>query len=445
MDIKRKIHKFNNMISACVYICYSEVLIKLHKPLRGDYRKFKLVASCFIAKFKKFKEYNDKMNVLRLKNQQIIRCGFVVYSSSMWNFDKLYYLFKNHEAFSVNIIVAHVSDTNIDKESAESEYSKTVLYFKNKHLEVFDAKRISALDYDLLFYLTPFALVEEQFHYYNIPLSVGLLHSSYSYMLAGNMSKLKKWLYHFALAYYTDTNYYKQLIEKTDLYTRNAKYLGFPKMDQFYTAEFQRRSTKKIIIYAPHHSVNYTEYKSATFEDNYLDILELAKQHADSTYWIYKPHPLLRPHSVVAGIFDSVEEYDRYVDEWNNLENADVVTSGEYFSLFKESDAMITDSVSFLAEYQFTHNPLLLLESGKEKYNDFGNSILDILYKCPGDDISGIESFIMDIVSEKDDMKEKRMAFFEDNLSYRKNSMSANYRIFKDILEFTGKEEKNEE
>ena len=106
---------------------------------------------------------------------------------------------------------------------------------------------------------------------------------------------------------------------------------------------------------------------------------------------------------------------------------------------------MITDSVSFLAEYQFTHKPLLLLESGKEEYNDFGKSVVDILYKCPGTDISGIESFIENVLSGKDEMKEERMEFFEKNLAYRKDGMSANYRIYKDILELTGKEEKNEE
>lgn len=414
-------------------------------PLRGDYLKFKQIASKNKNRFKKYKAYNDKINLHRIKNKKFVKCGFVLYSSSMWNYDELYSLLEDHKGFSADIIVAHILDDNTDKESAQLEYEKTMKYFKQKYNNVFEANSIDVNNYDILFYLTPYKLKEKNISYFYVPLNVLLLHSSYSYMLAGNMSKLNLWLYHLAFTYYTDTYFYKSILEKTDLYTGNAKYLGYPKMDQFYAAEFKRRSTKKIIIYAPHHSVNYTEFKSATFEDNYLAILELAKKHTDSTYWIYKPHPLLRPHSVVAEVFGSVEEYDRYVEEWSNLENADVVTSGDYFSIFKESDAMITDSVSFLAEYQFTHKPLLLLESGKEQYNDFGNSILNILYKCPGDDISGIDSFIQDIVFGNDDMREKRMAFFEENLSYRENSMSANYRIYKDILEFTGKEEKNEE
>ena len=430
------------------YIAFCEVLIYFHFPLVGKYKDFERLSNTYISKFKKFKAYNDRANIKRLKEKNKIRCGFILYSSSMWNYDELYRLLLQHDGFSTDIIVSQFS--GMDSTSAYKEYKETLDYFIDVYDKACEAQVIDLKTYDIVFYLHPAPNVcsEKQVNYLNLPLKTILLHSSYSYMLINVMSKLDTILYHIAFTYYTDTNYYKKLIEAHDLYTENAKYIGFPKMDQYYLTNYKRRSKKAIIVYAPHHTVYSLRgpgYGSATFGDNYLTILELAKKYADSTYWIYKPHPLLRSHSVKGGVFDSVDDYDCYVEQWAALDNADVVTSGEYFSLFKESDAMITDSVSFLAEYQFTHKPLLLLESGKEEYNDFGKSVVDILYKCPGTDISGIESFIENVLSGKDEMKEERMEFFEKNLAYRKDGMSANYRIYKDILELTGKEEKNEE
>ena len=258
-------------------------------------------------------------------------------------------------------------------------------------------------------------------------------------MLSDNNNKTNLWMYHFSYAYYTDSNFYKNKIENSKHYTGNAKYLGFPKMDQYFTAKCNRKSKLKTIIYAPHHSVNYKENKSSTFELNYKKMLELAQKYNRDTYWIYKPHPLLRSNSVVAGLFDDGEEYDKYEQEWDKLDNAEVVTTGDYYSIFKGSDAMITDSVSFLAEYQFTHKPLLLLESGKEQYNEFGDNVVEILYKCSGNDFNYIDGFIKDVISDRDQMLRKRKKFFREYLDYMKDGKTANCKIYEDILRFTGK------
>lgn len=85
MNIKRKMHKVLTLISACKNVFCFEILMKLNKPLCGDYRKLKVVASWFIKKFKKYKEYNERMNIKGLSNLQVVSFAFVVYSSSMWN------------------------------------------------------------------------------------------------------------------------------------------------------------------------------------------------------------------------------------------------------------------------------------------------------------------------------------------------------------------------
>ena len=353
----------------------------------------------------------------------------------MWNVDELYHYLVNDKRFDTSIIVAHFQMA--DKESSDLEYSKTVDYFNKLQYNIIEAKNIKRNNnFDILFYLTPITFSDNNVNLNNISLDTIILHTSYSYMLAGNMQKLDLWMYHWSLRYYTDSEYYKKLIEGAKYYTGNARYLGFPKMDKYYETNPVFLSDKKVIIYAPHHSVNYTKFKSATFEDNYLAILELAKKYSDKTFWIYKPHPLLRANSVIGGVFKTVDEYDAYEKQWASLSNAKVITNGEYYSIFKGSSAMITDSVSFLAEYQFTENPLLLLESGKETYNDFGKKLLRILYKCSGANIHEIEKFIINVINGYDPMRQERQKFYEENLFYLSDGITANKRIYEDIINF---------
>jgi len=405
------------------------------KKLNGKYRSLAFIGSYKPQKFILLKQYNDKNNIIKLKNKAQINIGFVVYTDSTWNIDYLYKLLNNNTRFNVSVIVRR---RNVDKCFSAKEFNDTFKYFKSKNYKTISAQDLNNTnDYDILFYLDPANLAEKQINLFNIPLNVMVLHTSYSFMLAGNKEKIKLWMYHLSYKYYTDSVYYKNEVSKYKLYTGNAEFLGFPKMDQYYLTDCKKTTNKKVIIYAPHHSVNYKKFKSATFEDNFLFILELAKKYNKDTFWIYKPHPLLRDHSVEAGIFKSTDDYDNYVKQWNTLENAKVASSGDYYSFFKESDAMITDSVSFLAEYQFTHKPLLLLQSGVEEYNDFGQSIVNILYKCNGKDFNSIENFIIDCINEKDDMYEERMSFFDNNLEYINDGEMANKRIYDQIIEFT--------
>ena len=419
------------------YLLYAYSLI-LSIVRRRDWTKFLTYRIYWYIQFSSIKAYKnvkkkaEDTTVKLISKHTKIRIAFIVYSNSMWFFDELYKLLENNERFEVSIIVGHFIMNS--KESSNHEYDKTVEYLKNqKKYRIVSPDEVSK--YDVLFYLTPFDFSEDYINLVNIPLSKLVLHVSYSYMLSGNNEKLSTEMYHWAYRYYTDSQYYFEKISTTiKRYSGNARYYGFPKMDQFYHTPEIRVSEKKIIIFAPHHSVNYKNYKSATFELNYMFFLELAEKYKNDVVWVYKPHPLLKDHCIEAAIFRNSEEYNEYLEKLVHTGNVIIAESGEYFSLFKGSDAMITDSVSFLAEYQFTGKPLLLLMSGQEQYNEFGESIVDILYKCSGDEFEKIEKFVNNIISGIDTEKNKRQAFFEKNLSYySRNRASANMMIYKDI------------
>lgn len=405
--------------------------IKKNKVLCGNYDSLRFVAEYSIEKFRKIKSYNDTKNEEALKKKQIIKFGFVTYSSAIWNVDQLYRLLRENERFEADIIIAH---RPVEKKFTEKEYNDTLNYFRSMGYSTKEASEVEGKNYDIIFFLDPGELLERKVYLFQLPLKTIVLHTSYSFMLAGNTEKIGAWMYHLVYKYYTDSMFYKIQVDNYKFSTNNTEFLGFPKMDQYYLANFKKRTNKLIIIYAPHHSVDYKEYKSATFAENYLAMLKFAQKYSRETYWIYKPHPRLRDSSVLAGIFSDVKEYDQYEKQWDSLQNADVVTTGDYYPVFKESDCMITDSVSFLAEYQFTHKPLLLLKSGSEEYNDFGKSILKILYTCDGNDEQQIEKFIINCINGEDDMFNQRKAFFDNNLDYMQNGETANTKIYNEIM-----------
>ena len=84
---KRKIKKLKKYILACSYICFSELLILFHMPLRGDYLKFKQIASKNKNRFKKYKAYND---TLKNKNNILPLCIFTL--GTVFLVIALYYL-----------------------------------------------------------------------------------------------------------------------------------------------------------------------------------------------------------------------------------------------------------------------------------------------------------------------------------------------------------------
>jgi len=51
----------------------------------------------------------------------------------------------------------------------------------------------------------------------------------------------------------------------------------------------------------------------------------------------------------------TLNEVESYYAEWHNLSNGFVYDEGDYFNIFKSSDALITDCGSFLAEYLPIH------------------------------------------------------------------------------------------
>lgn len=425
----------------------------------SDYR----LADLFLVSKNHRYEYEKMIHTIqarqieRLKGKKI-KVAFVLYSASMWSCDGLYKLFENDSQFDPYVVVCKYSNESNTK--TWPTFNMTAQFFGKKgikYIEVDDSqpknKGWNALgNPDIVFYLTPYhTLLPVGVNQGYLPAKVLTVYIPYSYMLIKAEEKYNAPAFQYSWRHYCDSEIYRKLLlDYSGLYMNNTFFVGYPKMDTFFEPclvndielwklDEGKDIKQKKIIFAPHHSLKDLKYCSShfsTFDKNFRFILELAKKYRDDTAWIIKPHPNLKKTVLMAGLFATEEEYYNYLEQWDSLPNARVVQEGSYSDYFKTSDAMICDSVSFLAEYQFTEKPLLLLTRPEQEFNAFGTLIQEQLYKCPGDDFEEIERFLNIVVlGENDYMKEDRQRFFDENLNYFKKNgnIKASEKIFDEI------------
>ncbi len=148
---------------------------------------------------------------------------------------------------------------------------------------------------------------------------------------------------------------------------------GYPKFDRLLSesetpswplSQPDRRNFR--IIWAPHYSVGKGGGLGfGVFDRIWESMLSWAKQSPDIDF-VMKPHPAL------FGAMLTPEAQKVIRKAWTDLPNC-AFSEEQYGSLFAASDLMITDGLSFLAEYPLFNKPLIFFDSGNHvEFNDLG-------------------------------------------------------------------------
>lgn len=405
----------------------------------------------FAEIFGKICEYN----INQLKKKTNISVGFLIFTSSMWNCEEIYRLFENDTCFNPIIFVRTAYEQR--PITQYSIYQSTMRYFKMNNYNVvgiaeeFCDKKSEMIDIpDIIFHQLPYK-TNSSLCIKNLPLSVLNVYIPYSMSVdAEQQNRYNTLGYQMSWKVFCETKFDLEFYQKhANNKGLNGIFLGYPKMDVFYQNEssIQPSDIWKIpngfdineitkIIYAPHHSIGKNTIQFSTFDQNYMIIYEYAKKHPDTTTWIIKPHPSLKYQSIIDGIFKDETEFDEYIHKWNALPNARAVVDGPYFDMFKTSDGMIVDSVSFLSEYQYLGKPLLFLTRPEQKFTPYGNQLISTLYTALGSDSLAIVTFIESVLIKKEDpMRIQRAEFFKEYLDYKhqKSNLSASEAIYRHI------------
>ena len=380
--------------------------------------------------------FNFSIKKIAMKNK--IKIGFVMWDSAMWCGDDLYNLFATNERYETTVFLYLRNDQKVVEKNSQSGLEK----FKSHGINIVDVAFDDEIPkQDVLIYLLPyFEMLPKAFQSENLTVETLIAYIPYG-------MDTDYWPLIYGIPMYFLM--WKMFFETRENLINHANgcrigmprgiYSGYPKLDIFfkennlsYDWKMTRADSKKI-IWAPHWSIN-SGLRYSTFQHNYQFFYEYAKAHPEISF-VVKPHPHLLTYAVTEGIFKSNEEFEEYLHKWNELPNAKVETGNYYQSIFATSDAMILDSSSFIAEYQYTHKPMLFLTRDTQKFNDLGNELMKILYRVDGRDFEGIEKFIDEVViNEKDEFYDERMKFFDEHFNYKKiNGMLASEFIFNEI------------
>lgn len=190
---------------------------------------------------------------------------------------------------------------------------------------------------------------------------------------------------------------------------KNIVVTGYPKMDNLAEMTGIPRERKRVII-APHHLIGNGALDRGGFRE-YAGFLQRLPSRYPQVDFIFRPHPQL---------FETLKKYwsTEDIDHWLNqfLLNGNVTysTEGDYMALLANSDALIHDCGSFVAEYLYFNKPCAYLFRKGVDYQamqlKLGLQCLDKYY--PVKEEKDWYRFIEDVVLSGKDVREKERELF---------------------------------
>jgi hypothetical protein len=185
----------------------------------------------------------------------------------------------------------------------------------------------------------------------------------------------------------------------------NTVKTGYPKFDLYVDRPPHPRPERPMVIWAPHWSVGlvYPPLRIGMFDQLCMPMLKVMQDFPDIDF-LYKPHPNL-PHALEKTGYMNRDNYKIYIQMLESNSNVRIWNHGDNIRLFQQSSGMITDSVSFLAEYLPSGQPLLFLDRpDRLPFADVGEEIINLHYR--GRDEGSIRDFLRDVIAGGSDPKQ---------------------------------------
>ncbi|MDD1744147.1 MAG: CDP-glycerol glycerophosphotransferase family protein [Methanomassiliicoccales archaeon] len=341
-----------------------------------------------------------------------LRIAFLVGENSKWSCQSLYEEFRRSQRFEPIILITGERQGSRSNLELIEKVNETYSFFKARNMNpqlAYDVRRSEYLDLrqfkpDLVFYQQPWTIDDVQSP---TAISKFALGCYVPYSIAGTSEVMvhypKTFLYgiwrHFIVSSLVGDEYKSWM-------TANKESLiitGHPKLDVYNNNEIINEM--HYIIYAPHFATKNSVLKLSTFDWSGRYILDFAKRHTELR-WVFKPHPLFRSQIIKDGILTE-NEISSYYDEWARI--GMIYDQGDYFSIFKNSDALITDCSSFLSEYLPTKMPVIhLISENMVTPNPLSRIASSHYYKVHN--ITELEFYLNEVIINKNDpQKEKRI------------------------------------
>ncbi len=370
-----------------------------------------------------------------IQNKSRIRVGFLVAEAAKWGYQSVYDAFDADPRFEPVIMTTKLGQEHRNGTTHYKTMADCRDFFVARGMNVESAYDegnkqyipLTQMNVDIVFYEQPWDVVECQ-HPFTVSKYAITCYSSYGFDLMNYDGSYMEHFHRWIDCVFTVSNATYEHIKNIAKRVSNVSVVGWSKLDVY--QDMQKNTTRKpIVIYAPHHSFEAHGLNLATFQYNGQEILNLAKKYADKFDWVFKPHPRLK-HALVLNKIMTAEQADEYWGEWKKL--GTICDGGDYFQIFNDSCAMITDCCSFLGEYLPTGNPVFHLINQKAKFNDVARSFIGAYYQIY-DNAELINEFERVLINADDHKKSMRKDKIP--LVFDKNEKTGK-KIYKHISQF---------
>lgn len=388
-----------------------------------------------------YSHYNDVEKIISKRGDTPLRvASYVVFDATFGASDLFDLMLADTKKYSSKIVV--IPDISRGKKHQIEQYNKTKNFFKGKYGEdcVIDGWNQETDEYydlsnqfDIVYLANPYDAMVHEYHGVEFLSQKNVLPIYISYGCMPDNNGCKMIMPHLEISLFwkvfADNEMSYNDYKKYELAKgKNVVLSGYAKMDSLvkFTA---KKSERKRIIIAPHHTVNYPEFPLSNFveyADYFLNLPELFPQ----VDFIFRPHPLLFTNMVNAGLWTErqVEDYIAGVQKAGMLYS----TGGDYLDIFVNSDAMIHDCSSFVVEYLYTGKPCCFMakKNYKKIFATLGKSCLKNYYMAFN--TQQITNFIQDVIIDgNDSLKNKRENYAKEHLAL--NYPNVSEKILKEI------------
>ncbi len=340
---------------------------------------------------------------------------FVFTQSELWGLQSVYEEFERTEGFNPHVVVMPNTEDRVNP--LKITFLNNLKNFQDLGVSIINGyddesgivkfKSLSQGKSCIVFFDQPHPNLPYDWSFFNVSKNALICYVPYGFKVANDyQGHFDQTIHNVSWRVFCETEWhYQQFKNHGRKNANNVLVSGYPKFDSVkkYGAEIdgflgiksENSKGKKILVWAPHWSIHDTYLGYSTF-DKYHKFFLKELLHRDDVFWVFRPHQRLRYQLIESG-FMSSSEVDEYYRLWDESQNSVYYQGSDYLNLFQHTDALITDSGSFLAEYLITEMPVLLLNSGKSVgYNELGQRIVDAYYQASSE--SEIDDFLSSVI-----------------------------------------------
>lgn len=386
--------------------------------------------------------YKNKLKELNgRKNTQKIIVVFIVRHASQWKYEGLYRICEQHDDYCPRVLVVPemslqdwFHDNSLCKKAFPSDAYNVIFAYSDKGELLVSPKDLKP---DITFF--PKVIWGED--PYSILNFKGSLNCYVPYSTYGDnnaYSQYNKVFHHLLWKHFVATNIHKKIAQKVSFTkAKNVFVTGYPGFDPYFFKKddeqradpWGSRDQRKRIIWAPHHTIDDSETESnhSNFLRMHDEFRSTALKFKDKIVVAFKPHPNLRRKLNLRSDWGE-ERTNQYYRWWDCNDNT-LLVEGQYQDLFIKSDALIHDSVSFMAEYLCLLKPVCYVIKNealtRSFLNEFGNGLLEQHYLAAS--IEHVEDFVRRLIVQPEYFdNEARREYVEVILRPPNNRPSSN-------------------